>query len=219
MRLQRALGTRENRPEGSVVDVLVATILSQNTSRANSTAGYRRLRRELPTWDAVADAPVGRIADCIRVSGLWRRKAPRIRQILRQIRGRYGRIDLQALAELPQEKARQELLSFEGVGAKTASCVLLFALNRPVLPVDTHVARLAVRLGWVAGKTSPERIETLLTAASRPKDRYELHMLLIELGRNPCRARRPQCLECPLAKLCPTGLASQAAEGRECGPD
>src|SRR5690242_763897 len=110
-RLRRAYGPRPPRCWGDGVSVLVDTILSQNTSAANSNAGYRQLRRRFRSWNQVADAPVGDVERCIRVSGLSNLKAPRIQAILRRIRADRGRIDLRHLAELDDEAALAHLQS------------------------------------------------------------------------------------------------------------
>jgi endonuclease-3 len=102
--------------------VLVETILSQNTSNANSAAGYRQLRRRFKSWNQVADAPVEEVERHIRVSGLSKQKAPRIQAILRQIRADHGKIDLQHLKELDDQAAYEYLRRFPGVGPKTAHC-------------------------------------------------------------------------------------------------
>jgi endonuclease III len=204
-RLVRQHGPCEWAPGGDALDVLVETILSQNTNDANSSAGFSRLQAEFPTWDAVADAPVGRIERCIRVSGLSRQKAPRIRRILRLIRARQGSLDLGFLRSWPPDKAREYLLAFDGVGPKTADCLLLFGFGMPVFPVDTHVHRIACRLGAIGDKTTPEHAHDLLEPLIRPGDRYAMHVLLIAHGRSVCRARGPLCVECLLLDLCPYG--------------
>ena len=184
------------------MDVLVATILSQNTNRANSSAGLERLRKRFATWDDVADARPAAIERCIRVSGLSRTKAPRIRKILLRLRADRGQIDLGYLAELPAEQAYRELLAFEGVGSKTALCVLMFALGLPVFPVDTHVFRIMDRLGVLPAGATPQRAHEALTPLIAPADCYEMHVLLIAHGRAVCRARRPQCPRCTVRPLC-----------------
>jgi endonuclease-3 len=198
----RQHGACEWESSGEAVGVLVETVLSQNTNDSNSSAGFRRLRAEFPTWDAVADAPVGRIERCIRVSGLSRRKAPRIRSILRVIRASQGRVDLEFLRAWPVEKAREYLLAFDGIGPKTADCLLLFSFGMPVFPVDTHVHRIACRLGAIGDETTPEQAHELLESRISPADRYALHVLLIAHGRSVCRARRPRCGDCLLLDLC-----------------
>ena len=112
--LKRCYGPRSRPGRSDPVGMLVATILSQNTSNANSSLGYERLRAELPTWDAVADAPVGKIERCIRPAGLGRTKAPRIRAILREIRRKRGRIELDYLDEMSDDQAVSGLAGVQG---------------------------------------------------------------------------------------------------------
>lgn len=198
-------GARRWECAGKAVDVLVATILSQSTHRANSTAGFHRLRERFATWDDVAEARTDQIERCIRVSGLSRRKAPRIKRALREIRADQGRIDLEFLRRRPVEEADRYLLRLEGVGPKTASCVLMFSFNMPVFPVDTHIHRIAARLGLIDAGTVPEKACHVLTPLIAPADRYAAHVLLVAHGRSLCQARQPRCADCRLLQLCPFG--------------
>jgi len=203
-RLERTYGRRPWRPSGRPLDTLVATILSQHTSDRNSTAAMLRLKAWFPSWDAAADAPLARLAEAVRVAGLHRQKARTIRACLRRIREDRGRTDLDFLRRWPTERAKAYLLALPGVGPKTAACVLLFSLGRPVLPVDTHVHRVSRRLGLVGETVSAEGAHDLL-AEVVPADRvYPFHVLLIEHGRRVCRARRPDHARCPLRDLCPS---------------
>jgi len=213
--LRREYGPRPYRPGGSAVGELVGTILSQNTSGANASAGFRQLWRRFRCFSGVADAPVGEIEKCIRVAGLSRIKAPRIRRILRQIRVRGGgrQVSLEFLRPMPVEEATRYLLGFNGVGAKTAACVLLFAFGRRVFPVDTHILRIAQRLGVLAAGTSAEKAQEILTPLIRPAGRYEMHVLLITHGRRTCRARNPRCELCPLLKMCRYGRRASGGAG------
>ena len=203
--LEEEYGKRPLRRWGRAVPVLVETILSQNTSNRNSAAGYRILRRTFKTWDAVADAPVEQVERAIRISGLSNIKAPRIQGILRQIRSAHGRIDLEFLKDWPPAEAMAYLRAFVGVGPKTANCVLLFSFGMPLFPVDTHIHRIALRMGLIPAKASAERAHDLLVDAIAPAERYAMHVLLIEHGRKVCKAGRPRCEGCVLLKLCPTG--------------
>ena len=203
--LRRAYGPRPPKCWGQGVDVLVDTILSQNTSAANSTAGYRQLRRRFRSWNQVADAPVEEVERHIRISGLSNQKAPRIQAILRQIRQQRGKIDLQHLADMDDDAALDYLLSFKGVGPKTAHCTLLFAFGKGMFPVDTHIHRIARRLELIGARTTAEQAHDELKPMIPPKDRYEMHVLLIEHGRKTCRAINPKCDECVLLDLCPFG--------------
>jgi endonuclease-3 len=204
-RLQKRYGRRPWKCWGKGVPVLVDTILSQNTNNANSDAGFRQLRRRFTSWNQVADAPVEEVERHIRVSGLSNQKAPRIQSILRAIRDDRGKIDLQFLAQLDEQSAYEYLTKFKGVGPKTANCVLLFAFGKPLFPVDTHIHRIARRLQLIGPKTTAEQAHDLLKPMIRPRDRYEMHVLLIEHGRKTCKAINPRCGECVLLDLCPFG--------------
>ena len=203
--LRRAYGPRPPRCWGDGVSVLVDTILSQNTSAANSDAGYRQLRRRFPSWKQVAAAPVEDVERCIRVSGLSNLKAPRIQGILRRIKAERGKFDLQFLNDLEDDAAYAYLRSFPGVGPKTACCTLLFAFGKALFPVDTHIHRIARRLGLVPPRATAEQTQELLTPKIKPHDRYETHVLLIEHGRKTCKAINPRCAVCPLLDVCPYG--------------
>jgi endonuclease III len=203
--LRRQYGPRPPRIWGNGVNVLVETILSQNTSNKNSAAGYRQLRRRFRSWNQVADAPVQEVERHIHVSGLSNQKAPRIQAILRQIRDQHGRIDLQFLKDMSDDDAHEYLLQFNGIGPKTANCVLLFAFGKELFPVDTHIHRIAIRLGLIPDNTTADQAHDLLKPMILPANRYETHILLIEHGRQTCKAINPKCADCVLLKMCPTG--------------
>jgi endonuclease-3 len=204
-RLAREYGLPKWKCWGKGVNVLVDTILSQNTSNANSDAGYRQLRRRFRSWNQVADAPVDEIERHIRVSGLSRIKAPRIQDILRRIRAEHGKIDLEFLRDWPSQRAYEYLTNFSGIGPKTAYCVLMFSFGMKVFPVDTHIHRIAIRLRLIDSNANAERACELLTPMIAPADRYPMHILLIEHGRKICRAVGPKCADCVLLDLCPEG--------------
>mgnify|MGYP006278542451 CR=1 FL=1 len=207
----RRLARAHGRPGGPVsgdadaVGTLVATILSQNTSDTNSGAAFRKLRERFGSWDEVADARSDAIARAIRSAGLSRQKAPRIRKILRAIREERGEVSLEFLRGWGADAAYGYLVAHDGVGPKTALCVLLFALDMPVFPVDTHIERITRRLGWLDDATPAARAHETLTPAISPGNRRDLHLLLITHGRRICRARNPRCGECCLLDVCPTG--------------
>ncbi len=203
------------RPHGDAMTELVLTILSQNTSDANSGRASMRLISRFPTWDALMAADPMEIEREIQVGGLAATKAPRIKAILEEVWQRRGSFDLSFLGEMPLAEAKAWLRSLPGVGPKTAACVLMFALGRPALPVDTHVGRLARRLGLVPANTGAAEAHDLLEAILAPEEVYPFHMSLINHGRRLCRAQRPLCDECPLAVRCPTAplyLGTKRAE-------
>jgi endonuclease-3 len=196
---------------------LVATILSQNTADVNTERAYRRLRERFPTWEEALHAPVEEVAAAIRVAGLSQIKAPRIQAILRTLQEERGALSLDFLAEMSVPEARQYLTSLHGVGHKTASCVLLFALHKPALPVDTHVHRVSGRLGLVPARASAEKANALLEALLPEELYYPFHLLLIQHGRTLCAARRPRCPDCSVSALCDYWAAAASAPAAEPG--
>jgi len=206
-RLLRRYGELEPPRRTDPLEELVFTVLSQNTSDANSSRAYASLRERFPTWEALAAARPEQVAEAIRVGGLARIKAPRILRILGEIRRREGRLDLSWMRRAPDEEVRAYLSSLPGVGPKTVAVVLAFSLGRPAIPVDTHVHRVARRLGLVPPRASAEAAHRILEDLVPPELRVPLHVGLIRLGREVCASRRPRCEICPLADLCPTAPA------------
>jgi endonuclease III len=205
--LDAAYGTVPWRPHGDGTAELVLTLLSQNTSDTNSGRAFIRLLDAFPDWQAIVDADVKDIERAIEPGGLAPTKAPRLRAILREVYARRGEFDLSFLAELPLDDARAWLRSLPAVGPKTAACVLLFALGKPALPVDTHVHRVARRLGLVAEHSTAEQAHELLESLVAPEQVYPFHIQLIKHGRRTCTARRPKCPSCPLRGDCPSASA------------
>lgn len=181
---------------------LVLTILSQNTADRNSHRAYDALRTRFPTWEDVLAAPVEEVAAAIEIGGLANVKAPRIQHILRQLAQERGALSLDFLAEMSVEEARRFLLTLPGVGPKTAACVLLFSLQKPAFPVDTHVHRVTRRLGLIGPKTSAEEAHDLLAELVPPEQYFAFHVNLIRHGRAVCHAGAPRCEICPLAPEC-----------------
>jgi endonuclease III len=186
------------------LDELILTVLSQHTSDVNSALAFGRLRAAFPTWRAVAEAPTRGVADAIRPGGLADTKAPRIQAILREIRDRWGAYDLSSLRALPDDEARAALMSLPGIGPKSAAVVMSFALGRDAMPVDTHVHRVAGRLGLIPPTASAGQADRLLHELVPEGSRTQLHVALISLGREICKAPTPRCQQCPLNDICPT---------------
>jgi endonuclease-3 len=200
-RLRREYGRPVLRAHRAPIDELILTVLSQNTNDRNRDVAWARLRERLPSWDAVREAPVREIEDAIRPGGLAPTKAVRIKRILEAI----GGDDLCWLEDAPLEEARDYLCDLPGVGRKTAACVLLFSFGRPEVPVDTHVYRVASRLGIIRPGASFDEAHDEMLRLVDPEDAYEVHVLLIRHGRRTCVARAPRCSECPLRRMCPEG--------------
>jgi endonuclease-3 len=203
-RLRKRFGELLPPRRSDPLEELVLTVLSQHTSDVNADRSFRRLRHAFPSWDAVVRAPTARVADAIRSGGLAETKAPRIQAILRELDERRGAFDLSYLRELSDDEARAELISLPGVGPKTAAVVLSFSLGRDAMPVDTHVHRVTRRLGWIPPTASAERADRLLHELIPEGMRTELHVALIRLGREICKAPIPRCRGCPLNDICPT---------------
>jgi endonuclease-3 len=207
-RLERRFGPLAPPRRSDPLEELVLTVLSQHTSDVNAGRAFASLRARFPTWTAVAAARSSDVSDAIRSGGLANVKAPRIQAILREIHDREGAYDLSFLRERSDADATAYLSSLNGVGPKTAAIVLAFSLGRNALAVDTHVHRVTRRLGWVPPNASAARAHVLLGDLVRAELRVPMHVGLIRLGREICRAPLPRCEECPLADLCPTGRAN-----------
>jgi len=210
--LRRVLQVRP-RPRLDPVDELVLTILSQSTSDGNRDRAWRALRARYPAWEDVEAASAAELERTIRPAGLAGQKAATILGAFRRLREERGRISLDHLRALTDAEALAYLVSFGGVGIKTAACVLCFSLGRDVLPVDTHVHRIARRLGWIPPAAGAARAHDLLEALVPSGLRGELHFLLIAHGRRTCTSRRPACGACALVDLCPRVGVEERAPG------
>ena len=202
-RLSAAYGDPPPARRLAPLDELVLTVLSQNTNDTNRDRAYADVRARFATWDEVADAPLPAIARAIRRGGLGPTKSVRLREIFRTLRDRGIALDATAFAGMRSARLWDLLVGMKGVGPKTAACVLLFSLGRPFFPVDTHVHRVARRLGLVPETADAVTAQELIQASVPPSDVYALHMLLIRHGREVCIARRPFCSRCPLSDMCP----------------
>jgi endonuclease-3 len=191
------------------VDLLVMTILSQNTSDTNSLRAFGNLKKEFGDYEQLLAATTETVADSIRAGGLAEIKAKRIKETLLKIKTDEGAIDLGFLGDLGKDAAMQYLLSLPGVGPKTASVVLLFAFGQPFLPVDTHVYRVSRRLGLVAEDISLEKSQTILERIVPVEKYLSIHLNMIRHGRLICRARGPRHEECALRPYCHCYLQGQ----------
>jgi len=204
--LEQEYGPLEWHSYQDPIDVLIGTILSQNTSDANSGRAFASLKASFDSWEDVASAPTEHIARVIKSGGLSQIKSVRIKQALEQIEKEQGRISLYSLKSINMAEAEDYLMRLPGVGHKTASCVLLFSLGKPSLPVDTHVFRVAKRLGLIDSRASIEKAHSLLQEQISPSKVYQFHIHMIEHGRQICHARQPRCNRCILRGACPSSL-------------
>ena len=208
---------------------LILTILTQNSADINAEKAFVALRAAYPSglaveihepgagwggeglppgappdWDAVENAPLPELIDVIRPGGLAPTKAPRLQATLRRIREERGNHSLEFLGEMPAIAARDWLTTIPGIGKKTASVLLLFCFNHPLMPVDRHVERVAKRIGLVPPKAHPDLATDQFNAmlAAAPERTYEAHVLLIHHGRAICQARSPKHELCPIRQRC-----------------
>lgn len=200
--LTQCYGGLEWSPSKDPLSELVCTILSQHTSDTNRDRAFDSMKRRFPTWEEVRDAPTTGLADAIRSGGLADMKAPRIQALLGRISDERGELNLDFLHDVPPEEAKVWLSRFNGVGPKTAACVLMFACGMPVLPVDTHVFRVSRRLGLIGERTSAEKAHTVLEEMLEPEERYPFHIHMITHGRQVCKAQRPLCELCVVREWC-----------------
>ena len=185
------------------LEELITTILSQNTNDTNRDRAYSSLIERFGTLEVVMDARVEEIAKAIKIGGLHNQKSIRIKNVLERITRERGSLDISFLDDLPLDEAMDWLLSFPGVGKKTAGIVMLFSFDRPYFPVDTHIKRVTQRLGLVENREDPHRrMNQLLPPDSALMRR--LHLQLIRLGREVCHPRNPECADCPLFEHCPS---------------
>lgn len=203
--IYRALAARYGEPPfvagEDPTDMLIGTILSANTNDVNSGRAFDRLK-QLGDWETIRRAPLAQIIDAIRPAGMYNQKAPHIVATLERLHTERGSYDLSDLAQVPVEHAMAFLTSLPGVGHKTASIVLLFCFNGAAFPVDTHVQRIAQRLGLARPTASAEAVKRVWESLVPPERFHALHLNLISLGRELCRARAPLCGLCPLQHLC-----------------
>jgi endonuclease-3 len=215
-RLRSVYGVPSIEPHGHPIAELILTVLSQSTNDRNRDVAYLRLRERFPLWEQVRDAPLEEVEQAIRPGGISKVKSARIQAILRAISERApsdgagsagpraSELSLDWLPDVPLAQARDYLVGLPGVGRKTAACVLLFAYGLHEVPVDTHVSRVAMRLGLLRSGAPFEELHDQMLAITPPGQELELHVNLLRHGRRTCHARSPACPTCALARMCPS---------------
>jgi len=185
-------------------ETLIVTIISQNTADRNTARAFEALSNRFETKpEVLAKTETSEIEESLKTAGLYRNKAKTIKQVSLIILEKFHG-SLEQILSMPLEEARATLIQMPGVGPKTADVVLLFSARQPTIPVDTHVNRVAKRLGFAPSKGSYEDVRMSLQSLYEPRDYLAVHVLLIAHGRRYCKARRPLCKECPVNKHCPS---------------
>jgi endonuclease III len=204
--LLRAEYGEPNWPILDPLGTLIETMLSHRTADPQTWAAYNELRQRFPTWQQVVDAPVPEIDEAIDRTTFHEQKAPRIKAVLKRVQEEHGSFDIDFLADLPVAEADAWLQSLGGVGPKTSACVLLFSLKMPVLPVDTHVHRVSIRLGLIDEKVNANDAHAILLSLlpdpNNAKDVLALHRNMLLHGQRICVWRDPKCPKCVIREWC-----------------
>ena len=200
--LEKEYGIPRHKKKADLLDLLIQTILSQNTNDRNRDRAYQTLKTRFPQWEDLLKARTGAVTQAIRMGGLAGQKARRIRQILQWIKDREGKLSLHFLKKMSSEEIKNTLKKLKGIGPKTVHCLLLFGMGRDVFPVDTHVLRVGKRMGFILGRMNAEKAHPWMVPLIPKGKSLSLHLNLIRFGREICRAKNPKCEICFLIREC-----------------
>jgi endonuclease-3 len=200
--LERKYGIPRRKRKGDPIEILIQTILSQNTNDRNRDRAYQRLKAQFTHWEDVLNARVKTVIQAIRPGGLAKQKARRIHEILHWIKEREGRLSLSFLKKMDSDEVKRTIGGLKGIGPKTLHCLLLFGMGREAFPVDTHVLRVGKRLGFIPGWMNAEKAHEWMAPLVPKGKSLCLHLNLIRFGRKICKAKNPQCNICFLSKEC-----------------
>ena len=189
----------KNKPDP--LDLLIATILSQNTNDNNSYKAYLNLKSKINSFKDIIDMPIEELETLIKTAGLTKQKAKTIKKFMLFLSEKYNKFDLNFINKFTDDEVIDFLVQNEGIGVKTASCVLMFSLYRDICPVDTHVHRLVNRVGIVNTKT-PDKSFYILNIDFPKGIAHSFHTNLIKHGRKICRPKNPFCGDCVLKDIC-----------------
>ena len=200
--LEKKYGVPCRKTRSDPLDILIQTILSQNTNDRNRDQAYQRLKTRFPYWENVLKGETGSIIQAIRPGGLAEQKARRIREILRWVKNHEGEMSLAFLKKMSSEEIKKTMGGLKGIGPKTVHCLLLFGMGRDAFPVDTHVLRVGKRLGFIPEKVNADGAHKWMAPLVPKGKSLSLHLNLIRLGREICKAKNPKCDLCFLSKEC-----------------
>ncbi len=198
--LVKYFGVPERKDDSEPIDMMIGTILSQNTNDNNSYKAFRKLKEKYENWEDLLEADIDEIIETIRVAGLPKQKAAAILNFVKTVTQKFGKLDLNYYTQIDELEAVKELSSMKGIGVKTASCLLLFSFKKNICPVDTHVHRTLNRIGLVK-TSSPEKTFWKINENFPDKIAHRFHTNLIKLGRTHC-VKIPKCGDCPLKRIC-----------------
>lgn len=200
--LEAEFGIPERENNESPLDVLIQTILSQNTNDANSGRAYDNLRKRFPTWEDILKADLDEVAEVIRVGGLAKQKSFRIKELLTWIKNTYGKLNIDFVCDMEPSEVIETFIKLKGIGLKTINVMLCFACGRDVFPVDTHIFRVSKRLALIPKNATPEKAHIIMGQIFPKGKAYTLHVNMITFGREICHAQKPKCRKCPLIEFC-----------------
>jgi endonuclease-3 len=200
--LEKQYGVPRREYSRDPLDILIETILSQNTNDQNRDRAYRRLKSRFPRWEDVLKGKTRSIVSAIRPGGLAEQKARRIREILHWIKEREGRLSLFFLEKMDDEEIKKTIGGLKGIGPKTLHCLLLFGLGKEAFPVDTHVLRTGKRLGFIPKRMDAEKAHQWMAPLVPKGKSLSLHLNLIRFGRSVCKAKKPSCNTCFVSDGC-----------------
>jgi len=203
-RLVKLYGERPLVPRRDPMHELISTILSHRTTQQNEDKAYKNMWQRFGSWEAIRDAPVEALTEALAPATFPEVKAPYIKGVLEKIYAARGEPSIDFLRDMPTQEALDWLMDLPGVGIKTASLVLLFCFSKPVMPVDTHVHRVAQRVGLIGPKVTPNMAHAQLLALL-PPDPYVLfnfHIANLKHGQKICVWGTPHCERCPLTDIC-----------------
>ena len=200
--LQRRYGLPRLGNPDEPMDDLVYVITSNKTSPETAQSVYSQIKSKFQTWDKVLDAPPQALYSIVKPAGLATVKSKQIRDTLWTVREDLGSYNLGQLKNKPPEEVGDYLVSLPGVSEKVAKCVMMYTMSAEVLPVDSHVHRIATRLGWTARKRA-DQSHAELEALVPPKRRYAFHVDCVMHGRLVCRPKSPACGDCCISQYCP----------------
>ncbi len=204
-RLVQLYGPRNRKLNIDPLEELISTILSQNTTDTNRDRAYRSLRTAYPSWNDVYRADRDLLKESIKVAGLVEQKSRAIQSVLDYLYTNHGSFDMKWICREDPWEMIDLFTQIKGIGIKTMSIVLCFACGKDIFPVDTHVNRICKRLGFSPENATPNKTFSIMSEKIPSGRSRTLHLNMIKLGREICKARNPDCSGCVLLQRCPYG--------------
>ena len=177
-------------------------VLSARTTESLYKQAHKRLSRRFPSLEAIANARVTELRNCVATAGLGKKRAVQVKAIASKLLADFGQRPASKLRRLSAEDAYAALRSLPGVGPKSALCVMMYSLGFDVFPVDVHARRVLGRVGLIGPGTKHYHAQDVLPGFVPPERSKELHVALVVHGRRICKPRAPQCDFCAIRRFC-----------------